>query len=499
MTIAFGLSASLADTLANIPAPDTDKIGRFFLDTATGALYRDNGTSWVRVVDIGSPPSIAAALINRPSPDPNKIGRFFMDTDTGNLYRDNGTAWVRVQDSEAAQPDTGPLVIEASDPHALEVISTAKFDQELSDPDDLIDGYEGLSGVSADNSDDGVLYIVVDYQPVFDPPPGYLTEWYIEIYSHSGLAEESKVGYSSPYLTASGQATIVPSNNSGLGGTLGLVIGTQATGEDAISAQWTIEDEEVFNVNSVTGVTTIKELETPSTAMVANLNAEFVGGKRAAEFAPTSGTVYPLDSYLSSSGSSRNDDFNDGPTIDGKWTLVGNAVDAADVNSSVPDHLYLRRNDTGPKFSVYYQSLPAFPCTLFAKTTFSRISANYGSGGGPAILPADPSDSSKIFYLGPVFDSSPRIRGLLYSNLSTYGNDLFTGETCFPQTVWLRIDILEGGTTVDIYWSANGHIWSQLASAAALGFTAANAGVAFNPGGQAADLITAIDSYRVSA
>lgn len=64
MTLQFGSSASLADTFSNRPASDPTKVGRYFLATDTGALYRDNGSSWDQcassAADVAS--AIAAAL-----------------------------------------------------------------------------------------------------------------------------------------------------------------------------------------------------------------------------------------------------------------------------------------------------------------------------------------------------------------------------------------------------------------------------------------------------
>jgi hypothetical protein len=46
MTIPFGTSASLAGLLENRPDPDIHVIGRFYLATDIGVLFRDNGTEW---------------------------------------------------------------------------------------------------------------------------------------------------------------------------------------------------------------------------------------------------------------------------------------------------------------------------------------------------------------------------------------------------------------------------------------------------------------------
>jgi len=63
MTITFGQSASLADIIGNLPAPDPDQIGRFFQDTDTGQTYRDDGAHWQPVLDTISPPPDGQIII----------------------------------------------------------------------------------------------------------------------------------------------------------------------------------------------------------------------------------------------------------------------------------------------------------------------------------------------------------------------------------------------------------------------------------------------------
>ena len=210
-------------------------------------------------------------------------------------------------------------------------------------------------------------------------------------------------------------------------------------------------------------------------------------------------TEAPLNSYLRTSGSGRNDEFNAGPGIDGKWTLAGNAVDDVDENNDYAGILALRRNDTGSKISIYYQDVPSAPFTIYAKVRASTYSANYCRGGGIALLPATPTDNSAALYLGFIYNAGLQVQGIKYSNLLTYSALAFGATASCPSGVWVRIDVLAGGTTADLYWSNNGYLWTLGVAAYALGFTVANAGVAFSPEGQALDLLALFESYRVSA
>jgi len=67
--------------------------------------------------------SLADTLANRPAPSADKAGRFFLDIETGQLYRDTGAAWLPVRDALTDRPRTGPLVIQANDANALQVLA----------------------------------------------------------------------------------------------------------------------------------------------------------------------------------------------------------------------------------------------------------------------------------------------------------------------------------------------------------------------------------------
>lgn len=101
------------------------------------------------------------------------------------------------------------------------------FDQELLDPSNLIAGWEGVTGVTLDNSASGVLYVdVID--------DGLGSAWAVEIYTDPMSPTTSRVGHSN-YIASSGLVAITEDNASGIGGTLDLTVGTALQG---MSAQW---------------------------------------------------------------------------------------------------------------------------------------------------------------------------------------------------------------------------------------------------------------------
>lgn len=213
------------------------------------------------------------------------------------------------------------------------------------------------------------------------------------------------------------------------------------------------------------------------------------------------GSENPLDSYLAASGSARNDEFDDGPGIDGKWTLVGTTPDDVDENNDYAGMLLLRRNDTASQLTVYHQSVPTAPFTIVMKSRAANHQANYCRGGGIILLPSSPTTSSNGRYVGHVYQDGKRVSCISYTPISgSYGGE--AGATVIgavPGGVWLRVDVLSGGTTIDAYYSVDGLLWGQMVSALALGFTVGAAGIALAPESQGVDLMSIFDFYRVSA
>lgn len=283
----------------------------------------------------------------------------------------------------------------------------------------------------------------------------------------------------------------IGSGGSGLpvGGTAGQILIKQS-GVDG-DADWGTNDD--GDVGIPAGGTTGQVLtKSSNTDYDVGWETPAAGGGGSSQFA--------LDNYLSSSGSARNDEFSSS-TLDAKWTLLGTTPDVIDLDTTVPDAMYLKRTDVAAQLTVYYQDLPSLPCSIFTKIIAENASANYCRGGGLILLPATPTTSSKAFYLGPNYNNSNGGKitaGILYATLGTFGSQPFIGLGTSLST-WLRLDILSGGTTVDIYYSINGTFWILGASAVAMGFTVANAGIGFSPEGQALDPQTAFECYRVSA
>jgi hypothetical protein len=265
-----------------------------------------------------------------------------------------------------------------------------------------------------------------------------------------------------------------------------------------------LDDADVDTDYGASAITDIVNVPTAETDTALVLHPDGAGGVEWGPDATGGGgaaSTFPLDAYLTSSGSARNDEFDDGPGIDGKWTLAGNALDDTDENNDYPERLLLRRNDTGSKISIYYQDLPSFPCDIVTHVAASTYAADYARAGGLAILPATPSDSSPALYTGLLYNGGRKYESALYSNLSTYASTPAGASAtgALANGMWVRVTILSGGTTADLYWSADGYFWTLAASAVALGFTAANAGIGIAPEGQAADLLALFDYYRVSA
>jgi hypothetical protein len=177
--------------------------------------------------------------------------------------------------------DTGELVTDkAIIVKTAAVEGSVTFNAEISDPDNVIAGYEGLQGVSDQNSDAGMLYFRVEDDG--GEPRGY----HIVIYKLARCAVGDRVGVTD-YITESGTSAVTAENGSGLSGTLSQIAGQLSA--ETISANWTIvpasESVEIFRADPDTGEVTISNLVVPNSSMIDNLNAQYLGGHSAEDFA----------------------------------------------------------------------------------------------------------------------------------------------------------------------------------------------------------------------
>lgn len=331
MTIAFGQSASLSSKLADRPAPDPNKIGRFWQDEDTGQLYRDYGTIWQAVFDkitaqspldlnanyewagahrftqflqLHSNASAGVVAFLYLNKQPNGNGPAFtgyracgteenptaitLDTAmarfAGRGYDGEGWPWAATGGVEVVAAEThapgahGTKLIFKTTPNGTDnraahvqisdagelitdqpiIVMTAPvegsvvFNAEISDPDNVISGYEGLQGVSAEFSNAGTLYFRVEDDG--GDPRGY----YIRIYSLERCAVGDRIGYTAP-ITESGESAVTAENGSGLSGTLSQIAGQLSA--ETISANWTItpavESVEILRADPNTGQVTI--------------------------------------------------------------------------------------------------------------------------------------------------------------------------------------------------------------------------------------------------
>lgn len=132
------------------------------------------------------------------------------------------------------------------------------FSEELTDPLNLLAGYEGLTGVTADNSAAGVLYFdVVD--------DGLGSTWWTEIYTDPMSPTTSRVGHSAG-VSASGLVVVTEDNGSGIGGTLDLTVGAALQG---MSAQW---------VTNTAGVPVYNHTDDDGHGNYVEMQADEVGG-----------------------------------------------------------------------------------------------------------------------------------------------------------------------------------------------------------------------------
>lgn len=132
------------------------------------------------------------------------------------------------------------------------------FSEELTDPLNLLAGYEGLTGVTADNSAAGVLYFDVN-------DDGLGSAWAVVIYTDPLSPTASQVGHSG-FVSSSGLVAVTEDNGSGLSGTLDLTAGTALQG---MSAQW---------VTNTAGVPVYNHMDGDGHGNYVEMQADEVGG-----------------------------------------------------------------------------------------------------------------------------------------------------------------------------------------------------------------------------
>jgi hypothetical protein len=414
MTIAFGDSASLANTLANRPAPSIDQIGRFFLDTATGQIYRDTGTTWLPVRDAIADRPRTGALIVQSSDEhalqvvaPIGTGADELKFPSTPVLDDFNRA------NEGPPPSANWVMPETSD-DGVKIYDNAAMPNspynscealwvplpKLRDTDTYLTtraaGTQDTTSISlfARVQDNDSLY-TGSYQLQASKQPGQPAKISLNLNCGSSLIKsEAALSWS---LGDSFGLRVITENNSQVrlhayhkpaGGNWAevfSVIETTAlfmTGAIAFSlgsnnenpAAWpTIDDfgggeivytptNEQFNINARTGEVTVPKLKTPSTALVENLNAEFLGGHRANEFAPAgSGGEPDLDANYDWAGIHR---FEQTPQIH------------STTEANVANLLYqdIQENGNGPTFAgLRAAGNEAAPAAVVAETTLARF------------------------------------------------------------------------------------------------------------------------------
>ncbi|TET16398.1 MAG: hypothetical protein E3J81_03175 [Dehalococcoidia bacterium] len=188
----------LAGALANRPAAGID--GRFFWTTDEHILYRDNGTSWVKVAvadhadldGIGGSDhhaktgndevyGLLRTGLDASKPAAGTAGRFYWATDSRILYRDTGSAWEESARGETAtrlaqlseKAHSSLTGVGASDHHAKYTDAEAKAASVDNTPYDPA-GWNGVTDVAP--SKDAVRDALEDHYAAADPHSGYVLE-----------------------------------------------------------------------------------------------------------------------------------------------------------------------------------------------------------------------------------------------------------------------------------------------------------------------------------
>jgi len=224
---------------------------------------------------------------------------------------------------------------------------------------------------------------------------------------------------------------------------------------------------------------------------------------RAAALAATPGVGFPLDRVgLVTPPGALDDEFNAGPSLAAKWSLVGTAP-AFGPQVAHPDYapegFYLGRSDTSQAALTAYLQALAVPATLYAKLGYSGLDGTNSRRGGIILAPANPTTASPCVYLGAFSPTAGGrgVNGIRYSSWSAFSANY--GAISLPANsmpLWIKCRVLAGLTSYDAWASADGHQWTLIETGRAVGFTIGAVGLAFSMEGQTSAAQLTFDYFR---
>lgn len=182
--------------------------------------------------------------------------------------------------------------------------------------------------------------------------------------------------------------------------------------------------------------------------------------------------------------------WSNGPTAPTTW----------DINSTIANKGYLRANGSGGSFVSVLQAIPgSYPFTAIMRVNSNRRGGS-NLGLGLVLGPATPTTSSKILWLGPNYNGGSQVwQRLSYNSWST--SSFVGATTCnafnnWDGAMWIKL-VATSATSLALYLSVDGDIWTLVESGLNPGFTPGVMGVGMSENGTA-DLEGAVDFFRVT-
>lgn len=183
------------------------------------------------------------------------------------------------------------------------------------------------------------------------------------------------------------------------------------------------------------------------------------------------------------SAATQDDEFNGGPSVDGKWTQVNwSGLTTNNVNSTKPGSLYTENPSTSDILRCLLQAIPSGDFTIITLLWDTGQPNVSSSSGGLILADGTTAGAGNQVTLRINHSSSSGLTALAttWTNFNTFGSNLGPGTaTTLKEEVPIIVKITRSGTTYAFAYSYDGRTFSEFHSGT-LSFTPTHFGLFLN-------------------